>query len=205
MAPKKTRASERSFSHALFLLDVAAEAEAHGGEHLVLEEIQTARREPLEERGGQHVGWHATSFAAATVHRPSPESETLPPNLSRPGSLASACAVRSSSQELMTLPRAPQLGNVGEVEVVLVVLGVPERRRFRVLLVRSLADVGVLQDVEALAVGRHQPVLDPVVDHLHEVAGAGGPAVQVAVLGGAAELLAARRARNRRRGRARAS
>src|SRR5262249_30356922 len=46
-----------------------------------------------------------TSLAAATVHRPSPESETLPPNFSRVGSEARAWAVRSRSQEGMTLPR----------------------------------------------------------------------------------------------------
>src|SRR6478735_1782748 len=45
------------------------------------------------------------SLAACTVHRPSPESETLPPNSSSPGSAASAWAVRSSSHEVMTLPR----------------------------------------------------------------------------------------------------
>ena len=43
-------------------------------------------------------------------------------------------------------------------------------------------------------VGGHDAVLDAVVDHLHEVPGAGGPAVEVAVLGGAADLLAAGRA-----------
>jgi hypothetical protein len=39
--------------------------------------------------------------------------------------------------------------------------------------------------LRVLGVGSHDPVLDPVVDHLHEVAGAVGPAVQIAVLGGA--------------------
>ena len=50
------------------------------------------------------------------------------------------------------------------------------------------------QDVQALGVGGHQAVLDAVVDHLDEVAGAAGAAVQVALLGGAAGRLAARRA-----------
>ena len=58
-----------------------------------------------------------------------------------------------------------------------------ERRRLGVGLALDLAGVGVLEDVEALGVGGHHPVLDPVVDHLHEVAGAVGAAVQVAVLG----------------------
>src|SRR5206468_10011852 len=42
--------------------------------------------------------------------------------------------------------------------------------------------------------GLHQPVLDPVVDHLHEVAGTGGPAVQPALLLGCRVALASRSA-----------
>ena len=57
-----------------------------------------------------------------------------------------------------------------------------------------LADVGRAQDVQALGVGGHQAVLDAVVDHLDEVAGAVRSAVQVALLRRAAGLLAARRA-----------
>ena len=54
----------------------------------------------------------------------------------------------------------------------------------------------VQQDVEALRVRLHEPVLDAVVDHLHEVARADRSAVEIAQLGGAAEL-AARRSRHR--------
>src|SRR5262249_26776288 len=46
-----------------------------------------------------------SSIAASSVQRPSPESETRPVKRSRRGSLASAAAVRSSSQEATTLPR----------------------------------------------------------------------------------------------------
>ena len=53
----------------------------------------------------------------------------------------------------------------------------------------------MLEDVQALGVRGHDAVLDAVVDHLDEMAGAVGAAVQVAVLGGAAKFLAARRAR----------
>ena len=64
---------------------------------------------------------------------------------------------------------------------------------------------GAAHDVEALGDRLHDAVLDAVVDHLDEVARADRPAVQVAVLGGAADLLATRRALDRRRDRARAS
>ncbi len=119
------------------LLHVAAEAEAHRGEHLVLEEVQVARGEALEEGGGEDVGGHALVVGGRTVQRPSPESDTLPPNLSRPGSRSEGLRREVEEPGGDDAAAAPQLGDVGEVEVVLVVLGVPERRRLRVLLVRA--------------------------------------------------------------------
>ena len=124
-----------------------------------------------------------SSIAAIEVQRPSPESETRPAKSARSGDSCIAAAVRSSSQEPITLPRRQTSVDLGQVEVVLVVLGLVERRRLGVGLALDLAGVGVLEDVEALGVGGHDPVLDPVVDHLHEVAGAVRAAVQVAVLG----------------------
>ena len=41
-----------------------------------------------------------------------------------------------------------------------------------------------VHDLEALGVGLHQAVLDPVVDHLHVVPGAGAADVEVAALRG---------------------
>ena len=51
--------------------------------------------------------WAGTpvSTAAATVQRPSPESDTRPLNPATCGSWSRAWAVRSSNQELTTLPR----------------------------------------------------------------------------------------------------
>src|SRR5207249_121984 len=46
-----------------------------------------------------------SSTACITVHRPSPESATTPSKLDKVGFSARACAVRSSSHELITLPR----------------------------------------------------------------------------------------------------
>ena len=58
-----------------------------------------------------------------------------------------------------------------------------ERRGLGVGVARLLTGVGVLKDVQSLADRRHHSVLDPVVDHLHEVARTGGAAVEVALLG----------------------
>ena len=136
----------------------------------------------------------ASSIAALIVQRPSPESDT------RPAKLASAGILEQRGRRQVEQPRRdhaaapPHLGDVGQVEVVLVMRGIAQRRRLGVDRVRLLADVGRLEDAQAFRVRGHDPVLDAVVDHLHEVARAARPAVQVAVLGGAADLLAARRA-----------
>ena len=141
------------------------------------------RGEPAEQRRRQHVG------RARPRPRP-PAASTAPrPNRTRvrrtrrgPGSAWSACAVRSSSQDETTLPRRQSSATFGDVDVVVVVVGVVERRRLRVGVTRRRAGVGVGQDVQPLGVRRHEPVLDPVVHHLHEVAGAVRPAVQPALL-----------------------
>src|SRR5471030_2557258 len=121
----------------------------------------------------------ASSTAALIVQRPSPESSTKPEYLESAGYSASAEEVRSSSQELITLP-APHLGDVGQVDVV-------------AALFRNGLGVDLLQDVEALGIGLHEAVLDTVVDHLHEVAGAYGTAMEISLLDAGVALLAARR------------
>ena len=75
-------------------------------------------------------------------------------------------------------------------------LGIAQRRRLGVDLVRLLADVGGAQDAQALGIGGHDAVLDAVVHHLDEVTGTIRAAVQVALLGGAADFLAPGRARD---------
>ena len=139
------------------------------------------------------------------VQRPSPESETRPANFDSDGSSSSAVAVRSSSHEAIDAAAPPHLGDVAEVEVVLVVRGIAQRRRLGVDGVRLLADVGGAQDVHALGVGGHEAVLDAVVHHLDEVPGAVRPAVQVALLGGAARPARGRACGGCRRCPARAS
>ena len=68
----------------------------------------------------------------------------------------------------------------------------------------ELRRAGVLQDVEALGHRLHHAVLDAVVDHLDEMAGAARPGMEVALLGAGVAALAARRSPGCRRARARA-
>ena len=124
-------------------------------------------------------------MAALIVQRPSPESETWPENFDSFAILDKETAVRSKQPGGDDAAAPPDFGDVAEVEIVLVVLGIAERRRFGIDLFRVLADVGVLQDGEALGIGGHDAVLDAVVHHLDEVTGAVGAAVQIAVFGGA--------------------
>ena len=101
-------------------------------------------------------------IASLIVQRPSPESSTYGAMSSsfEPCCSKAACS-SSSSQRANDRAVAPDAGDLVQVEVVL----------------------GVLHDLEALGVRLHQAVLDPVVDHLHEVARAGRADVRVAVLG----------------------
>src|SRR5439155_1465836 len=91
---------------------------------------------------------------------------------------------------------APHLGDVGEVEVVLVVDRVAEWSRLGIRGARPLPHVRVAENVEPLGVGRHEAVLDAVMDHLHEVAGAVRATVQVTLLRRPAPLLATGGARH---------
>ena len=80
---------------------------------------------------------------------------------------------------------APNLGNCGQIEVVLVVLRVSKRSCLRIGLANFGASVGCLKNAKAFGDSGHHAVLDAVVHHLDEVACAVGAAVQPALLAGA--------------------
>src|SRR4026207_2088319 len=138
-----------------------------------------------------------SSIAALMVQRPSPESDTRPANCESCGSWIKAAGGRTSSQAASNgAPRRPPPRRRVRVELVLLVLAVAERRGLRVDNASPLADVGRVEDRQPLGVGRHHAVLDAVVHHLDEVAGATRPAVQVALLRCSAGPVAPRRARD---------
>src|SRR5258708_15859815 len=60
----------------------------------------------------------------------------------------------------------------------------------------AFTNVGVSQDAHPFGIGSHDSVLDPVMDHLHEMAGAVRSAMEVTLLGSAANFLATWCARN---------
>src|SRR5579872_1154039 len=59
-----------------------------------------------------------------------------------------------------------------------------------------LSGISVPQNVQALGVGRHNAVFDPVMNHLDEMAGAGRTAMEITFLGRAMTLFPALRARD---------
>src|ERR1700688_496586 len=73
-------------------------------------------------------------------------------------------------------------------------LRIPQRRCLRIYLAFTLACVSAFQDADTLRIRGHDSVLDPVMDHFHEMAGTARPAMQVTLFGRPAKFVAAGRA-----------
>ena len=168
-----------------------------GGQHLVGEVVLAARAEAFVQRGTENRG--RDRLVDGRRDRPASLARVRHPA----GELRQVRAIEERDGGQVQQPRGddaaatPDLGDVGQVQIVLVVLGVAQRRGFGIDGALLLAGVGVAKDVQPLRVGGHDAVLDAVVDHLDEVARAARTAVQVAVFGGAAYLLPTGRARRR--------
>src|SRR5690242_3325604 len=114
------------------LLHVTAELEPQRGEHAVLELGLAARLEAREQRRGEHVGGYG--LVDRGVERPAP--------LARVGDMTSEAIelgrARERTRGEVEQPRAdyaaapPQLGDLGELEVVRVILRMAERSGFGV-------------------------------------------------------------------------
>ena len=138
---------------------MAAELVAQRREHPVGEVAVAARAEARVQRGGDHGRGHVVRGRV----------------LDRPAALARVLGVALDRAEVVAVgleraggefaqPRAhhralaPEVRDLGVVELVL----------------------ALVEHVEALGVGLHEPVLDAVVDHLHVVARAGRAEAQPA-------------------------
>ena len=160
---------------------VPAELVAQRRVHLRGERLLLARGEPRVERGRDHRHGHV--LVDRLEDRPAPLARVLDVALDP---LELRALLLEGRVQQVEQPRAhdravaPDPGDLLEVEV----------------------ELGGPHHLEALGVGLHQAVLDPVVDHLHEVARAGGADVRVAVFGRERRGRPARagtRARRRRR------
>ena len=92
---------------------------------------------------------------------------------------------------------APELGHRAGVDIKLIELRLLQGSRFGVGILVAGTGVGIVKDVQSFRQGGHHAVLDPVMDHLYEVASSTGTAVQVALLGGARCSPASRGSRRR--------
>ena len=84
-----------------------------------------------------------SSIAAIEVQRPSPESETRPGEVGEVGRFLHRRRGQVEQPGADHAAAPPDLGDLGQVEVVLVVLGLLERRGLGVGLALDLAGVGV--------------------------------------------------------------
>src|SRR3954452_17479006 len=73
---------------------------------------------------------------------------------------------------------------------------IAEGRCLGVDFVRSLTDICAAQDAEPFGVSGHHAILDAVMDHLDEMTGAVWAAVQIALLGCAADSFSSWRTRD---------
>src|SRR5882724_1950163 len=174
-----------------FLFEVTAELETHGGKNFCGEVVFTARSEALVERSGEHGrrsggldGGQDGPAAFAGVGDAA--GKTLERRLIEKGDGGEV--EQPGGDNAAT---APDFGDVGEIEVVLIVLGIAERRGFGVDFAMRFAGVGVFENVEAFGVGGHQAVFNAIVNHFHEVAGTRRAAVEIAFFGGAGAPFAA--------------
>src|SRR5947209_536019 len=94
----------------------------------------------------------------------------------------------SSSCSVISRSPTPGLADVRQVEVVLVVPWIAQRRRFGVSRMGLLADIRRLEHGHAFGVSGHDAVLDPVVHHLDEVAGAVRTAMEIALFSSSADV-----------------
>src|SRR5262245_38059862 len=161
---------------------MAAESVAHGREQIVCKVSLAPGAEPLVEGTGQHRHGHAlvdgcldcpTTFAGVG---------------DAPREFQQLAIAQQGGGGKVEKPRGdnaaapPDLGDLRQFEIVLVVPTIAQRRSLCVDYIRLLADIGRLEDRETLGIGRHHAVLDAVVHHLDEMTGAAGPAMQVTLL-----------------------
>src|SRR6266850_8111691 len=178
-----------------FLFRVAAELEAHSRQDLGSKVAFASRQESLVERFGEHGSGRARfdpgeNGPAAFTRIGNAAGETLESRLLEQGN---GSEIKQPGCDNAAAP--PDFGYVGEVEIVLVVFGIAQWRGFGVGFMMLLAHIGMLKDIEAFCVSGHQSIFDSVVDHFHEMSGAGGAAVEVTFFGSAGGFLASRSTR----------
>src|SRR5450756_2627533 len=170
---------------------MSAKLLTHRRQHPIGEIRITAGTEALIERGAKNRDRHR--FVDGSRDRPSPLT-----GIRHAASVVlQTRAVQERGGSKIQQPRAdhaasaPDFRDLRQVQVILVILRVPQRRRFGIRIAQALTGVGVAQDVQPFGISRHEAILNAVVDHLYEVARAGRAAMQISVLDGTRSTLLA--------------
>src|SRR4029453_11180546 len=150
------------------LLAVATELEPLGGEDPAGEVVPAPRAEPLVEGRGQDVGGDAELDGDLGGPPPPPGGGAPAVVLAQVGIVEERPGGQVDEPGPDHGAPAPELDDLGEVELVLELPGVAHRGGLGVVLLGGEPDAGRGEDVESLGVGGHQSVLDPVVHHLDE-------------------------------------
>ena len=164
---------------------MAAELESHSGEELVLEVGVATGAEAFVEGGGED--WDGDAFVDGGFDGPTPLAGVADAagEVGEGGVFDEGVCGEVEEPAGYDAATTPDFGDVGEVEVVLVLLWVAERSGFGINRLSFCADIGIFKDIHAFGVGGHDAVFDAVVDHFNEVTSAVGSAVEVAEFGGA--------------------
>src|SRR5260370_36744384 len=145
-----------------FLFRVAAELKAHGRQNLGGKVAFASRQESLVERFGEHGSGRARLDAgghgpAAFAGIGDAAGETFEGRLLEQGN---GSKIKQPGCNNTTAP--PDFGYVSQIKIVLVVLWVTKRRGFGIGFMMLLAHVGMLENIQAFRVSRHQSIFDPV-------------------------------------------
>src|ERR1019366_6635008 len=162
---------------------MSAEAESHGREHLFAEGMLLPRAEAGVQRRGKYVG--RDRFFDRGLDGPA----ALAGILDKTGEILQLRVLRERGGTEIEQPGGddtaapPDLRDIRQVQC-------------KALILRQVLRILVAKDIEALGISLHQSVLDAVMHHLDEVAGAGRTGMNVAAFGTGIAFRAARRTRN---------
>src|SRR6266536_1966603 len=179
-----------------WFLQMSAELVTHGGQEFICKVGFAAGAETLVKRRGENRCRHR--FVDCGFDRPASFARVRHSS----GKFRESRVLNQGARRKIQEPRCdytaapPYLGDVLQIKFVLVMLRIPQGGCFGVdLAALALSDVGGAQHGQSFRIGCHDSVLDAIVDHLYEMAGTVGTAVQVALFGAAIEIFATRRAR----------
>src|SRR5579883_3037545 len=148
---------------------MTTEFESHRGQDSFRKRMLLARSETRIERCREHFGWNGCLDRSA--NRPASFTRILDDAgvVVERGTFGKRHCRKVEEPGGDDAPSPPGFGDIGQVELIALSLG-------------QSSGSAILQDIETFRIGLHQPVLDPVMDHLDEMAGADGPAMDIAAL-----------------------